>query len=63
MADLKERIKVWIDYIKEHHNEYIKESLEGVDDEDVEAVTRGHVIDLVLHRAGVGVYEDLEHAD
>ena len=33
MADLKERIKVWKDYIKEHHNEYIKESLEGVDDE------------------------------
>ncbi len=31
MADLKERIKVWKDYIKEHHNEYIKESLEGVD--------------------------------
>jgi hypothetical protein len=28
MADLKERIKVWKDYIKEHHNEYIKESLE-----------------------------------
>ena len=29
MADLKERIKVWKDYIKEHHNEYIKESLTG----------------------------------
>ena len=36
MADLKERIKVWKDYIKEHHNEYIKESLEGVDDEDLD---------------------------
>mgnify|MGYP001244739083 CR=1 FL=1 len=34
MVDLKERIKVWKDYIKEHHNEYIKESLKG---EDIEA--------------------------
>jgi hypothetical protein len=30
MANLKERIKVWKDYIKDHHNEYIKESLKGV---------------------------------
>ena len=34
MADLKERIKVWKDYIEENHNQNIKESLEGVDDED-----------------------------
>ena len=34
MANLKERIKVWKDYIEENHNQNIKESLEGVDDED-----------------------------
>ena len=35
MADLKERIKVWKDYINDNHNKSIKESLEGVDDEDL----------------------------
>ena len=36
MADLKERIQIWKDYIKENHMENIKESLEGVDDEDLD---------------------------
>jgi hypothetical protein len=36
MADLKERIKVWKDYINDNHNISIKESLEGVDDEDLD---------------------------
>ena len=65
MANLKERIKVWKDYIKEHHNEYIKESLKGVDDEDIDDA-RKDLFDFiqndVTNKFGYRTDDDHPHA-
>ena len=58
-------LKVWKDYIKEHHNEYIKESLEGVDDEDVDDA-RKDLFDFiqndVTNKFGYRIDDDHPHA-
>ena len=65
MADLKERIKVWKIYIEENHNENIKESLEGVDDEDFDDA-RKDLFDFiqndVTNKFGYRVDDDHPHA-
>ena len=65
MADLKERIKVWKDYIEENHNKNIKESLEGVDDEDFDDA-RKDLFDFiqndVTNKFGYRIDDDHPHA-
>jgi hypothetical protein len=65
MADLKEKIKVWKDYINDNHNESIKESLEGVDDEDFDDA-RKDLFDFiqndVTNKFGYRIDDDHPHA-
>ena len=65
MADLKERIKVWKDYIKENHKENIKESLEGVDDEDLDDARKDlydFIQNDVTNQFGYRIDDDHPHA-
>jgi len=65
MADLQERIKVWKDYIKDNHKESIQESLEGVDDEDLDDA-RKDLFDFiqndVTNKFGYRIDDDHPHA-
>ena len=65
MADLKERIKVWKAYINDNHNDSIKDSLEGVDDEDLDDA-RKDLFDFiqndVTNKFGYRLDDDHPHA-
>ncbi len=65
MAGLNERIKVWKDYINDNHNESIKESLEGVDPENLDDA-RKDLFDFiqndVTNKFGYRLDDDHPHA-